>query len=78
MTRSSKNPDAARQLLEFLTSATSQESYTAANHEYPLRGQGDDPVLQNWGPFTQATVSAERLGELNGKAAELMAENGWQ
>ena len=78
VTRSSKNPDAARQLLEFLTSATSQKSYAAANHEYPLRGQGDDPVLQNWGPFTQATVSAERLGELNGKAAELMAENGWQ
>jgi iron(III) transport system substrate-binding protein len=35
-------------------------------------------VLQAWGPFNQAKVSAERLGELNAQALELMAANGWQ
>ena len=38
---------------------------------------GEDPVLKAWGPFTQAEVSAARLGERNARAVELMAANGW-
>ena len=78
VTRASRNPEAAQRLLEFLSSDQAQGGYAAANHEYPLKGIGEDPVLQAWGPFQQAKVSAERLGELNAQALELMAANGWQ
>ena len=78
VTRASRNPEAAQRLLEFLSSDQAQGGYAAANHEYPLKGIGEDPVLQAWGPFQQAKVSAERLGELNAQAIELMAANGWQ
>ena len=78
VTRASRNPEAAQRLLEFLSSDQAQGGYAAANHEYPLMGIGEDPVLQAWGPFQQAKVSAERLGELNAQAIELMAANGWQ
>ena len=78
VTKASRNPDDATKFLEFLSSQDAQGGYAAANHEYPLRGMGDDPVLNAWGTFKQATVAAERLGERNGEAAELMAANGWQ
>jgi iron(III) transport system substrate-binding protein len=78
VTRASRNPEAAQRLLEFLSSDQAQGGYAAANHEYPLNGIGEDPVLQAWGPFQQAKVSAERLGQLNAQALELMAASGWQ
>ena len=64
VTRASRNPEAAQRLLEFLSSDQAQGGYAAANHEYPLKGIGEYPVLQAWGTFQQAKVSAERLGEL--------------
>ena len=78
ITANSKNPKAARRFVEFLASSQAQGGYAAANHEYPIQGEGDDPVLQAWGNFRQANVSAAKLGELNGKALELMTANGWQ
>ncbi|EAQ69623.1 iron deficiency-induced protein A [Synechococcus sp. RS9909] len=78
VTSSSSRPKAAQQFLEFLVSNKSQGGYAAANHEYPLRGFGNDPIVSAWGPFQQADVSAARLGELNGKALDLMTANGWQ
>ena len=78
VTRASRNPDAARRFLEFLSSDQAQEGYATANHEYPLRDLGNNPVVKAWGPLQPAAVSAQRLGELNAKAVELMAANGWQ
>lgn len=78
VTATSRNPEAAQRFIEFLASSEAQGGYAAANHEYPLRGVGEDPVLRGWGQFRQANVSAARLGELNGKALELMTANGWQ
>lgn len=78
VTRSSRNPEAATRFLAFLVSSENQGGYAAANHEYPIKGMGVDPVLKAWGSFRQADVSAARLGELNGKAVELMSANGWQ
>ena len=78
VTRASRNPDAARRFLEFLSSDQAQDGYATANHEYPLRSLSNNPVVKAWGPFQPAAVSAQRLGELNAKAVELMAANGWQ
>ena len=73
-----RNLDDARRFLEFLSSDQAQDGYATANHEYPLRSLSNNPVVKAWGPFQPAAVSAQRLGELNAKAVELMAANGWQ
>ena len=78
VTATSKQPAEAQRFLEFLASNQAQGGYAAANHEYPIQGFGDDPVLAAWGTFQQADVSAAKLGELNRKALELMTANGWQ
>ena len=78
VTRASRNLDDARRFLEFLSSDQAQDGYATANHEYPLRSLSNNPVVKAWGPFQPAAVSAQRLGELNAKAVELMAANGWQ
>ena len=78
VTRASRNLDDARRFLEFLSSDQAQDGYATANHEYPLRSLSNNPVVKAWGPFQPAAVAAQRLGELNAKAVELMAANGWQ
>ncbi|MGC6481949.1 MAG: extracellular solute-binding protein [Synechococcus sp.] len=78
VTATSQQSTAARRFLEFLASNQAQGDYAAANHEYPIKGFGDDPILTAWGTFQQADVSAAKLGELNRKALDLMTANGWQ
>jgi iron(III) transport system substrate-binding protein len=77
VTRSSRNPDAARRLLEFLASPSSGEGYAAANNEYPLRGWGNNPTLKRFGTFTTSPVSMEQLGRRNRQAVQLMTQAGW-
>ena len=77
VTRSSRNPDAARRLLEFLASPRSGEGYAAANNEYPLRGWGNNPTLKRFGTFTTSPVSMEQLGRRNREAVRLMTQAGW-
>lgn len=78
VTRSSRNPEAARRLLEFLASPTSGEGYAAANNEYPLKGWGNNPTLKAFGTFKASPVSMEQLGRRNREAVQLMTEAGWQ
>lgn len=78
VTRSSRNPEAARHLLEFLASPTSGKGYAAANNEYPLKGWGNNPTLKAFGTFRASPVSVEQLGRRNREAVQLMTEAGWQ
>ena len=78
VTRSSRNPDAARRLLEFLASPSSGEGYAAANDEYPLKGWGNNPTLKRFGTFKASPVSMEQLGRRNREAVQLMTQAGWQ
>jgi iron(III) transport system substrate-binding protein len=78
VTRSSKNPQAATRLIEFLASPSSGKGYAAANNEYPLRGFGDNPVLNRWGTFTASPVKADQLARRNREATQLMAQAGWK
>ena len=77
VTASSKQPAEAQRFLGIPGLEPSAGAATPANHEYPIQGFGDDPVLAAWGTFQQADVSAAKLGELNRKALELMTANGW-
>ncbi len=78
VTRHSGKPEAATRLIEFLASPSGGKGYAEANHEYPLRGFGDQPELKTFGPFRTDDVSAAQMGEINPEAVELMQANGWQ
>jgi iron(III) transport system substrate-binding protein len=76
--KSATNPAAALKLIEFLASPSGGRGYAEANNEYPLRGNGNNPVLQRFGSFKADGVSAEQLGTKNKAAVRLMEANGWQ
>jgi iron(III) transport system substrate-binding protein len=78
VTRTARNAEAARRLLEFLASPISGEGYAAANNEYPLRGWGNNPTLKAFGTFKPSPVSMEQLGSRNREAVGLMAQAGWK
>ena len=77
ITRYAKNPQAALKLIEFLASPVGGKGYAEANHEYPLKGFGDDPILKGMGRFQADGLSAEQLGSRNRDAVKLMEANGW-
>ena len=78
VTRHSRHPEAARKLLEFLASPEGGGAgYAQANHEYPLVGSGNDPVVKSFGPMRGDGVPIEQLGARNGQAVELMRAAGW-
>jgi iron(III) transport system substrate-binding protein len=76
--KSAKNPAAALKLIEFLASPSGGRGYAEANNEYPLRGTGNNPILQRFGSFKPDGVSAEQMGAKNKAAVRLMEANGWQ
>lgn len=78
VTASSRDPQAAQQLIEFLASPTGGRGYAEANNEYPLQGFGNNLWLQRFGPFTSSGVSAETLGARNAQAVKLMEANDWK
>jgi iron(III) transport system substrate-binding protein len=78
VTRTARNPEGARRLLEFLASPTSGEGYAGANNEYPLKGWGNNSTLRAFGTFRASPVSMEQLGLRNREAVQLMTQAGWQ
>jgi iron(III) transport system substrate-binding protein len=78
VTRHSRHPQEAIRLIEFLASPTGGRGYAEANHEYPLRGSGEDPILQRFGPVVDDGVRAAQMGERNAEAVRLMQANGWR
>jgi iron(III) transport system substrate-binding protein len=78
VTRHSNNPQAALRLIEFLASPTGGKGYAEANHEYPLKGNGNNPILRTFGTFRSDRVSAEQMGAKNRAAVRLMQSNGWK
>ena len=76
--KTSRHPQAALKLIEFLASPSGGRGYAEANNEYPLRGSGNNPILKRFGPFRADGVSAEQLGAKNKQAVKLMEANGWR
>jgi len=77
VTVSSRHPQAARQLIEFLASPAGGHGYAEANNEYPLSGSGSNPILKGFGPFRSDGVTAEAMGARNKEAVRLMRAAGW-
>ena len=73
-----KNPQAGLKLIEFLASPSGGRGYAEANNEYPLRGNGSNPILARWGSFKADGVSVQQMGAKNQAAVRLMEGNGWR
>jgi iron(III) transport system substrate-binding protein len=79
VTVSSKNKKEAIQFLEFLTSESSQETFTKVNYEYPVViGNNQHGLLKNWGPFKADTLNLSILGAKNAEAVRLFDRAGWE
>jgi len=78
VTKASGNREAATKLIEFLASPSGGSGYAEANHEYPLKGYGNNPILRRFGTFRADGVSAEQMGARNRQAVNLMQVNGWK
>ena len=76
--KTSRNPEAALKLIEFLASPSGGRGYAEANNEYPLKGYGNNSILRRFGTFKADGVSAEQMGAKNKAAVQLMARNGWK
>ncbi len=79
MVAASDKTEAVNQLLEFLTTESSQEWYAQVNNEFPVRpGVPASDTLAQWGDFKADDLNLGRLGELNPQAVRLMDRAGWQ
>ena len=77
VTKVSKKREAATRLIEFLASPTGGRGYAEANHEYPLKGYGDNPILKGFGNFSAPKISAEQIGARSRQALKMMQASGW-
>lgn len=73
------NPDAARALLDFLTSPEAQSLYATLNVEFPVvPGTDSGPIVSAWGPFKADDMPMAVLGERNAEAVMLFDRVGWR
>lgn len=79
ITRHAPHPEAARQLLEFLLSESSQQWYAEVNNEYPVREDvAASEVLRDLGEFNMDQLNLSVLGKNNAAAVMLMDRAGWR
>ena len=79
MIKTSKNPNEAQRLIEFLSDDYAQQWYAEVNNEYSVRA--DIPVsatLQEFGSFKADQLNLEALGKNNEAAVRLADRAGWQ
>lgn len=79
VTRHAKNPEAARALLEWLSSETAQGEFAGRNMEYPVNPKvASDPLVAAWGDFKADTLNVNEAGRLQAAAIRLMDRAGYR
>ena len=79
VTAHAKHKENAIKLIEFLTSAESQQWYGDVNNEYPVvDGVNMSKTLKGFGDFKMDTLELSLLGENNRAAVEIMDRAGWK
>lgn len=79
MTRHAKHPEAAKALLEWLSTVEPQSLFAASNREFPANPAiPADPQVEAWGDFTPSTMPLVRAGELQAAAVKLMDRAGYR
>ncbi|HPR07486.1 MAG TPA: extracellular solute-binding protein, partial [Denitromonas sp.] len=73
VTAHAKHPEAAQQLLEWLSSATAQGDFAGLNMEYPVnKTVAPDPIVSAWGTFKADDLNVNEAGRLQADAIRLM------
>ena len=79
ITRHADNVEAARELVEYLSSTEAQELFAETNSEFPANPDADLPEhIGDWRGFKVDPIAIEADAELQDDAVELMNEVGWQ
>ncbi len=77
--KNAPHPEAAQQLIEFLTEQQAQQYYADANFEFPVRPSTpkSDLVKQYMGDFKGDTINLQRVAEQRAAAAKLVDKVGF-
>lgn len=79
LTRHAKHPEAARELLEWLSGPGAQEQFAQLNQEYPANdGVEPSEFVAAWGDFKADSVNVEAAGRLQEAAIKLMDRAGYR
>jgi len=79
VTRHAKHPQAAQQLLEWLSSEAAQADFAGRNMEYPVNPKvAPDPSVSGWGSFKADELNVNEAGRLQAAAIRLMDRAGYR
>ncbi|WP_370515658.1 extracellular solute-binding protein [Kangiella sp. HZ709] len=79
ITKHAKNPKAALQLIEWLSSKSAQQMYAGLNLEYPANTAVKSiEQVQAWGELNADTMNLSKAGELQPAAVQLMDRVGYK
>lgn len=79
ITKSAKNVEEAKKLVEWLSAPEAQGLYSSDNKEYPANPAGAvSDLLKSWGEFKQDSINVAKFGELQSEAVKLMDKAGYK
>jgi iron(III) transport system substrate-binding protein len=79
VTAHARNPEGARQLLEWLSSQAVQRDYTHGTFESPINAKAEaDPIVKAWGQFTPSPLNASDIGSRQAAAIRLLDRVGYR
>jgi len=79
ITKHAKHPEAARKLLEWLSSETAQGDFAGLNMEYPVNPQVQPTdLVKSWGDFVGDSLNVSEAGRLQAAAIRLMDRAGYR
>ena len=78
VTTHAKHPQAARELLEWLSSEKAQDVFADVNMEYPVNPNvAPSETVTAWGKFKADALNVNEAGRLQAKAIRLMDRAGY-
>lgn len=79
ITRHAKHPQAAKKLLEWLSTESAQRILADSNMEYPANPAIEaNATVAAWGSFKQDTINVSKAGSLQADAVKLMDRAGYK
>ena len=79
ITKHAKHPEAAKKLLEWLSTESAQRILADSNMEYPANPAiKANATVASWGSFKQDTINVSKAGSLQADAVKLMDRAGYK
>lgn len=79
VTTHAKNPEGARKLLEWLSTAKEQTAYVRGTYESPVNRKAEpDDIVKAWGTVTPSPLNAAEIGSKQAEAIRLLDRVGYR